>query len=216
MYFFLSAIIFYIMKLNKKHKIGLSKSFSLLLPLISLSLFGVGFANWAILGDYQPQNFNVDVGTGTVVDISDCIQLNGDITMPKFYSGGFLTETDTSFEKTTTGSIVVPLKFVDTSHNYICRAKVDFVYIGNAFDDVNFTDRNSYGMSCNYLIGDVPNDGKPTSTSPKSVTYIYEFTQPTADFAVRINFNKFDSNLFDFFVDPNSSISFTLTAEIKA
>lgn len=208
------------MKLNKKHKIGLSKSFSLLLPLISLSLFGVGFANWAILGDYQPQNFNVDVGTGAVVDISDCIQLNGDITMPKFYRGGFLietvTSTDTSFEKTTTGSIVVPLKFVDTSHNYICRAKVDFVYIGNAFDDVNFTDRNSYGMSCNFVIGDVPNDGKPTSTSPKSVTYIYEFTQPTADFTVRINFNKFDSNLFDFFVDPNSSISFTLTAEIKA
>lgn len=214
MYFFLSAIMIHIMSVNKKHKIGLRKSFSLLLPLLSLSLFGVGFANWAILGDYQPQNFNVDVSTGTIVDISDCVQLNGDITMPKFYSGGFLTETDSSFEKTTTGSIVVPLKFLDTSHNYVCKARLDFVYSGNAFDDINFT--GSYGMSCNYLVGDVENIGKPTSISSKSVTFFYEFTQPTTEFIVKINFSKFDSNLFDFFIDSNSSISFTLTAEIKA
>ena len=52
-----------------------------ILPLLSVSLFTIGFSSWSFINtSEQYSNFNVYASTGTVIDISDCIALNGEIT----------------------------------------------------------------------------------------------------------------------------------------
>lgn len=189
-----------------------------ILPLLSVSLFTVGFSSWSFINtSEQYGNFKVDSSTGTVIDISDCIALNGEITNIKYYSSGFLImNSNNSYEKSSTGDLIIPLKFTRTDHSFQITIEISFVNTDSNLSNINFS--TSYVDSCQVLDGNSSLLGvatpRPISDSSKNVRYNYTFTQSVESFQIKFSLKSFDDTLYSYLSNSSNYLSFSLTTEI--
>ena len=178
-----------------------------ILPLLSLSLFTVGFSSWSFINaSEQYSNFNVDSSTGTVIDISDCIDLNGEITKIKYYSSGFLIKnSNNSYEKSSTGNLIIPLKFTRTDYSFRITIEISFVNTDSNLSNINFS---TYVDSCQVLDGNSSLLGvaMPIGASSKNFRYNYTFTQSVKNFQIKFSLKSFDDTLYSYL--SNSSNCF--------
>lgn len=187
-----------------------------ILPLLSVSLFTVGFSSRSFINtSEQYSNFNVDSSTGTVIDISDCITLNGEITNIKYYSSGFLImNSNNSYEKSSTGNLIIPLKFTRTDYSFKITIEISFVNPDNSLSNINFS--ASYVDSCQVLDGNSSLLGAatPVSASSKNIRYNYTFTQTVESFQIKFSLKNFDDTLYSYLSNSSNYLSFSLTTEI--
>lgn len=189
-----------------------------ILPLLSVSLFTVGFSSRSFINtSEQYSNFNVDSSTGTVIDISDCIALNGEITNIKYYSSGFLiVNSNNSYEKSSTGNLIIPLKFTRTDYSFKITIEISFVNHDSSLSNINFS--NSYVNSCQVLDGNSSLLGAatpvPVNDSDKNVKYNYTFTQTVESFQIKFSLKNFDDTLYSYLSNSSNYLSFSLTTEI--
>ena len=186
-----------------------------ILPLLSVSLFTVGFSSWSFINTSEQYSyFNVYASTGTVIDISDCITLNGEITNIKYYSSGFLImNSNNSYEKSSTGNLIIPLKFTRTDYSFRITIEISFVNTDSSLSNINFS---TYVDSCQVLDGNSSLFGvaTPISASSKNVRYNYTFTQAVESFQIRFSLNDFDDTLYSYLSNSSNYLSFSLTTEI--
>lgn len=189
-----------------------------ILPLLSVSLFTVGFSSRSFINtSEQYSNFNVDSSTGTVIDIGDCIALNGEITNIKYYSSGFLiVNSNNSYEKSSTGNLIIPLKFTRTDYSFKITIEISFVNHDSSLSNINFS--NSYVNSCQVLDGNSSLLGAatpvPVNDSDKNVKYNYTFTQTVESFQIKFSLKNFDDTLYSYLSNSSNYLSFSLTTEI--
>ena len=188
-----------------------------ILPLLSVSLFTVGFSSWSFINtSEQYSNFKVDSSTGTVIDISDCIALNGEITNIKYYSSGFLImNSNNSYEKSSTGNLIIPLKFTRRDYSFQITIDISFVNHDDSLSNINFS---TYVDSCQVLDGNSSLLGvatpMPISDSSKNVRYNYTFTQSVESFQIKFSLKSFDDTLYSYLSNSSNYLSFSLTTEI--
>lgn len=186
-----------------------------ILPLLSVSLFTVGFSSWSFINtSEQYSNFSVDSSTGTVIDISDCIVLNGKITKIKYYSSGFLIKnSNNSYEKSSTGNLIIPLKFTRKDYSFRITIEISFVNTDSTLSNINFS---TYVDSCQVLDGNSSLLGvaKPISASSKNFRYNYTFAQTVEGFQIKFGLKNFDDTLYSYLSNSSNYLSFSLTTEI--
>lgn len=186
-----------------------------ILPLLSVSLFTVGFSSWSFINtSEQYGNFNVYASTGTVIDISDCIDLNGEITKIKYYSSGFLImNSNNSYEKSSTGNLIIPLKFTRKDYYFQITIEISFVNPDNSLSNINFS---TYVDSCQVLDGNSSLLGAatPVSASSNNIRYNYTFTQTVESFQIKFSLENFDDTLYSYLSNSSNYLSFSLTTEI--
>ena len=186
-----------------------------ILPLLSVSLFTVGFSSWSFINtSEQYGNFKVDSSTGTVIDISDCIALNGEITNIKYYRSGFLImNSNNSYEKSSTGNLIIPLKFTRKDYSFRITIEISFVNPDNSLLNIDFS---TYVGSCQVLDGNSSLLGvaTPISVSSKNIRYNYTFTQSVESFQIKFSLKDFDDTLYSYLSNSSNYLSFSLTTEI--
>lgn len=186
-----------------------------ILPLLSVSLFTVGFSSWSFINTSEQYSyFNVYASTGTVIDISDCITLNGEITNIKYYSSGFLImNSNNSYEKSSTGNLIIPLKFTQKDYSFRITIEISFVNPDNSLSNINFS---TYVDLCQVLDDNSSFLGAatPISVSSKNVRYNYTFTQSVESFQIKFSLKDFDDTLYSYLFNSSNYLSFSLTTEI--
>ncbi len=192
------------------------KHILLTLPLISVSLFSVGFSSWAFVNNQTlSENFSVQTNTGTVIDISDCIALNGTISNIKYYGSGFLTtDSNNNYVKSSIGSLYIPLKLTKSDYNYKLNIKIEFVDAANTLGSLNFS--TLYADSCNILDSDynLIKNATPLRASSRNIEYTYSFTSFVESFNIQFNLKNFNDVLFSYLSNSANYFNFNLTAEI--
>lgn len=192
------------------------KHILLTLPLISVSLFSVGFSSWAFVNNQTlSENFNVQTNTGTVIDISDCIALNGTISSIKYYGSGFLTtDSNNNYVKSSIGSFYIPLKLTKSDYNYKLNIKIEFVDDANTLGSLNFS--TSYVESCKVIDNDFNLIGSafPTRLASRYFECNFSFNSFVETFNIQFNLKNFDDILFSYLSNSSNYFIFNLTAEI--
>lgn len=196
--------------LNKKHTVLL-----IALPLAFISMFSVGFSSWSYVNSSNlSASFNVEANTGTYIDISDCIELNGEISKIKYYGGGFLQESANGFEKSNYGSLVIPLQFTRSDYNFKVNISIVFHNEDSSLSDINFSTK--YVHNCEILDSNssVIGIADMTSHTETSVNYSYSFNGSDKTFKIRFNLRNFDDQIFSYLSNDNNYLTFALTTEI--
>ena len=187
-----------------------------ILPLLSVSLFTVGFSSRSFINtSEQYSNFNVNSSIGTVIDISDCITLNGEITNIKYYSSGFLImNSNNSYGKSSTGNLIIPLKFTRTDYSFQITIEISFVNSDSSLSNINFF--FFFVDSCQVLDGNssLLGPATPVSASSKNIRYNYTFTQTVESFQIKFSLKNFDDTLYSYLSNASNYLNFSLTTEI--